>query len=592
MISLPGVKRKKQCGVTKTAMKASYSIIMLDVSNFSFADQITAATLQGLVNREQPALFLDYGIYDDPNARRTNEDTMPEDIWRSKFRQYLGNQDRFNLDGYRQFYSIDTQESDNLNEVVRSFLPIIKGVVVWDPTIEDSINIAVMYASLEDLLPIPPDRIDWAAQLDLPVVHDLRNRWQDRVSLYQWALEHLQPRCSSEKLASIEPGWYRPEFLDYAVKEKMFVYSLSAKGSGKTFERGWNLLMLILGGPAWLRNLIYNASLFHRLKHMAQKWMSSDPEVSLGNAIQKKYAHKQDSTIFGWHTCRDDEFAFLQQLSANGLRLVPSFLSSNFSFHSGLPAVVPLKQEHVHETDVILEQDKVYLTFTYSDGDQLMLMNTAQIGGWRRPERGKVPFNWEMQPLLVTYAPALLGLYYSTVTPADCLIAGPSGAGYIIPPLHDNLPDYLEQSAEICRQADITVITSYYPDPPKKVIKQHFQAPDNILGFISGYFYNVAKPIVEDKGSIFICNEWPQLSQIFHSSDEVMAGVREIIEAPGPKPRFVGVHLFAYRTTVTDVYNFVQTLDANKVKVVRADEFVIAAKKYFGKSQSNNATPK
>ena len=231
---------------------------------------------------------------------------------------------------------------------------------------------------------------------------------------------------------------------------------------------------------------------------MAQKWMSSDPEVSLGNAIQKKYAYHQDSTIFGWHTCRDDEFAFLQQLSANGLRLVPSFLSSNFSFHSGLPAVVPLKQEHVHEADVTLEKDKVYLTFTYSDGDQLMLMNTAQIGGWRRPERGKVAFNWEMQPLLVTYAPALLGLYYSTVTPADCLIAGPSGAGYIIPPLHDNLPNYLEQSAEICRQADITVITSYYPDPPKKVIKQHLHAPDNSLGFISGHFYNVAKPIIAD----------------------------------------------------------------------------------------------
>ena len=123
---------------------------------------------------------------------------MPEDIWQAKYRQYLGNQDRHNLEGYKQFYTIDTQESDSLNEVVKHFLSIVKGVVVWDPTIEDSINIAIMYASLEDLLPISPDRIDWAAQLDLSVVHDLRDRWQDRVSLYQWALEHLQPRCSSK----------------------------------------------------------------------------------------------------------------------------------------------------------------------------------------------------------------------------------------------------------------------------------------------------------------------------------------------------------------------------------------------------------
>lgn len=562
-------------------MEQVYSVSVLDVSSFSFEDRITAAALQGLANREKPSLFLDHGIYDDPAARRTNEDTMPEDIWQAKFRPYLGNQDRHNLEGYKKIYPIAEQPLDSLEEAVTLFLPSLRGAVVWDPHVEDSINVAIMYAGLEGLLPVAPERVEWAASLNLPLVHDLRQRWTDRVSLYRWALANLFPRCTSGGLASIEPGWRRPEFIDYAVKEKLFTYSLSAAGQGKRFQRGSKLMAVILGGPDWLRNLLYNTGAFRWLKKKAFQWMASEPEFALADKIQKKVAAVPGSTIFGWHSCRDDEFAFLQQLSANGLRLVPAHLASNFSFHSALPAVVPLRQEHIEEKDVVLEKDKIYLTFTYSDGDQLMLMNTGQLGGWRRPERGRVPFNWEMQPLLVEFAPALLGLYYSTVTPQDCLIAGPSGAGYVIPPLHDDLPDYLERSAEICRRADIRVITSYYPDPPARVIRQHLEAPEQISGFISGYFYLKNKPMYAGNGKAVVCNAWPHLSQIFHTSDEVMEGVQKMIDAPGSTPRFIGVHLFAYRTTVTDVFNFVQKQDPNRVKVVRGDEFLIAAKKFL-----------
>jgi hypothetical protein len=557
------------------------TVIVLDVSQLSYAGRVTAACLQGLVNRERPALFLEYGIYDDPAARKTNEDIMPDDVWYGKFREYLGNQDRHNLDAYKKIYPIQEQIATSLVEIVEHFRSALHGAVIWDPAIEDSLNIAVMLSALEGLLPIPPEEIGWAEQLELSIVHDLRGKWTDRVALYSWAFENLFPRCAAGKIACLEPGWHRPEFLDYVAKQKIFTYSLSSKGSGSVFERGWKLILLLLGGPLWLRNLICDLNLFRQLKRLALRWMASDPEVGLEAKIQHKVASLPGCTIFGWHTCRDDEFAFMQLLSANGLRLVPSHLASNFSFHSALPAAAPLKQSHIREEEVSLEADKIYLTFTYSDGDQLMLMNTAQVGGWRRPERGKVPFNWEMQPLLAELAPALLGLFYATLTPNDCLVAGPSGAGYVIPPLHDDLPGYLAESARVCRLADVNVITSYYPDPPRKAIQQHLQAPENILGYLSGYFYITSKPVRTGNGKVFLCNSWPHLSQIQFSSGEVLAGVKKLIDAPGNKPRFIGVHLFAYRTTIKDVYHFVQTLDPQKVKVVRADEFLIAAKKHY-----------
>ncbi|HOQ99117.1 MAG TPA: GxGYxYP family putative glycoside hydrolase [Anaerolineae bacterium] len=567
------------------AMTGTYPIIVLAVGEMRYDDQVTAASLQGLANRTQPAMFLDYGIYDDPASRKTNEDFISEELWREKFRDALGQQDQHNLDAYAKIYPLQPQRVDSLAEAIAHFLPIIKGFVVWDPEQPDSINVAIMICSLESLLPISPDHVDWAERFGLPIQQDLRGRWQDRIALYSWALENLFSRCTPGKVASIEPGWHRPEFIDYVVKERIFTCGLSSKGSGQAFNSGWKLLLLCLGGPSWLRNIIYGTGLFRRLKQLAVERMSADPEVGLTIAIQKRVAQQPGAVIFGWHTNRDDEFSFMVLLSANGLRLAPAHLAANFSFHSALPASVPLKQFHIHESAVVLEPEKTYLTFTYSDGDQLMLMNTAQVGGWRRPERGLVPFNWEMQPLLAELAPALLGLYYSSLTPNDCLVAGPSGAGYIIPPLHDDLPDYLLRSAQACAKADINVITSYYPDPPDKVIRQHLQAPSNILGFLSGYFFVKARPVRCGYGKVFLCNAWPHLSQVRDTSEEVLAGVKALLDAPSQTPRFIGVHLFAYRTTIADVYNFVQTLDPARVKVVRADEFLLLAKQHYGGRQ-------
>jgi hypothetical protein len=282
-------------------------------------------------------------------------------------------------------------------------------------------------------------------------------------------------------------------------------------------------------------------------------------------------------TIFGWHTRRDDEFSFMLHLSANGLRLVPSHLASNFSFHSTLPARVTFKQDHASSVQL---EDKIYLTFTLSDGDQLVLMSTAELGNWRRAERGAVPFNWEVQPLLVDIAPALLGQFYDLLTPQDYLIAGPSGAGYIVPPLMPRLRHYLEKSAAICGRADIRVITSYIGDPAKRVVRLHCTAPGDFIGFLAGYVHFGRTPASVYRGRPFVSNRVPHLDHVADSSDDTLEAVRRLIDEPGPLPRFIGVHLFAYRTTITDVHAFVRTLGPD-VKVVRADEFLLAAMKHL-----------
>lgn len=545
------------------------SVVVLNVSGLSYAQQLCAAALQGLVNRDGPVLFLDYGIYDDPAARRTNEVFLDDDIWFGKFRDLLGNQDQRNLEYYQQAHGVQVHSCSSLEEVVTKFQGRLKGCAVWDAALPDTVNIALMLAAREDLLVVEGSQEDWAHGLGLETRHDLRGKWQNRIELYEWAFENLFPTCKAGQVACVEPGWQRPEFVDYLVQQKIFTYSLSSKSSGA----GDRLLLLLAFGPPWLRELIFALRLDAPIRRLGLKLMErKSAEVRLSSRILRAVRAAPYPTIFGWHTTRDDELALMLHISANGLRLVPAHLAGNISFHSQVP---PLGMPALRSTPALkLDPQGTYITFTLSDGDQLMMMNSGELGNWYSPLRGSLPFNWETQPLLVELAPALFEKYARSASPKDCLIAGPSGAGYIIPPLAPDLPAYLKETSRICRQAGIRVATFYVPDPPQRVFRQLKRHAGGLVGFLAGYAVLSRTPQVYMDSQVFVANRWPPLNRLWDSAADLLAGVENLVLAPGPRPRFIGVHLFAYRTTLADVANWAANLKDEHVHIVRGDDFL------------------
>ncbi len=561
----------------------SFSVDVIDVSTADYAERLTATSLQGIVNRESPTVYLNYGIYDDPSTRVTNEVFLDDEIWFEKYRDAIGNQDMHNLEYYETRYDLSINREVELLPTILKHLGKFDGIVVWDPEFPDTINIALMMSGVYNLLIVSPDRLEEIMKkTGLDLVEDLRDRWKNRIDLYNWALDYLFPKCQPGVVACLEPEWSRPEFTDYIVKNRVFVYSLATLAKGPIFSLGQKLLMLLVGGPYHLREFLFTLGLNHPIKKFGLFLMGTgSKETQLATRLLRAVKSASYPTIFGWHTSRDDEFSFMLHLSANNLRLVPSHLATNFSFHSQLPSSGEFSQNHLSPESIALEEDKTYLTFTLSDGDQLVLMDTAELGNWRRPERGKIPFNWETQPLLAELAPALLEYYYRTKSPNDCLIAGPSGAGYIVPPLLSNLEDYLVQTAKTCGQADVRVITAYIGDPTQGVIDKYCQSPGNFFGCLGGYVHFGRTPMSASNGRAFVANAWPHLDHVRDSAEDTLSGVKAILDQPGPTPRFIGVHLFAYNTTITDVFNFVQSLDPARVKVVRGDEFLLAAGQYL-----------
>ena len=548
-------------------------IDVLDVSQCTYAERVCAAALQGLVNRDGPCLFLDYGIYDEHSARRTNEDFMDDEIWYGKYRELLGPQDKRNLANYQSEHGVDPQPLANLDAAVEKFRGRLHGIVVWDAAMLDTVNIALMLAAREDLLVVEAADLPRVLAHDLEVVHDLRGRWTDRVSLYEWAFKELFPGCEEGRIACIEPDWQRPEFIDYVVQHKIFTYSLSSKQEGL----GGTLLLLLSFGPAWLRELIFALRLDGPIRRLAVNWLGRhSPEIALNNRIQKAVRSDTYPTIFGWHTRRDDEMTFMLLLSANGLRLVPSHLAANFSFHS---QVKPLGlSPRAARPAPTLDPEGTYLTFTLSDGDQLMMMSTAELGSWYNPRRGEVPFNWECQPLLMEIAPALLEKFLNGAMANDCLVAGPSGAGYIVPPLAPDLTGYMRETLRLCGQAGINVVTTYVPDPPKPVQHKLAHPAQGKINFMAGYAILGRAPLNRVENTMIVANQMPTLEQIWYPADKLLDCVRDLIAKPAPGPRFIGVHLFAYRTAYEDIVHFAETLNDPHVHIVRADDFLELAR--------------
>jgi len=565
----------------------------LDVSELSFSGRVCAAALQGLVNRKGATLYLDYGFYDDPSARRTNEEFIDDENWFGKYRAFLGNQDEHNIEYYRKRHGFDIEELSSLSEALNKFRNDYDGLVIWDESLLDTVNAAVMLAGLENLIPVTMNLIEELALQDLPIRHDLRNRWTDRLQIYTWAMDNLFEQCKPGVVACIEPGWQRPEFLDYLVEERIFVYSLSSRHEGL----GNKLLMLLTFGPPALREPIFALRLDAPIRKFALHWMGKrSQEVKISNRIQRKVRSETYPTIFGWHTKRDDELSFMSQLSANGLRLVPAHLAGNFSFHSRVEPLnekaikasfkgKSLKAESSEEGSLraskttirpspSLDKKAIYLTFTLSDGDQLMMMHTGELGNWYSSARGKVAFNWEVQPLLSEIAPALLERYLGQASEEDCIIAGPSGAGYVIPPLVPDLPAYIKETARICNDIGIRVVTSYIADPCRRVLRHLQRHSGDLLGYLAGYAVVTRTLRVCHRDFIFFSNQIPKVEEIALPAEQLLGKVRMMITATSERPAFIAIHLFAYRTTIADVAEFAQKIADPNVHIVRADEFL------------------
>ena len=146
-----------------------------DVSKLSGGDQTLLTTLQGVVNRTQPELYFlyDTGTMSTPDAKWLADMHLPTKLYANPL------------------------------DLVAKYRSRIRGAIVHDPDVPDSLNVATTLAGLENAVVADADQ---AKAHGLRIVKDLRGMFDaDRVKTYRWQLDNLFPRVTHQLLAGLPP---------------------------------------------------------------------------------------------------------------------------------------------------------------------------------------------------------------------------------------------------------------------------------------------------------------------------------------------------------------------------------------------------
>ena len=103
--------------------------------------------------------------------------------------------------------------------------------------------------------------------------------------------------------------------------------------------------------------------------------------------------------------------------------------ATNLTVHGGMARKIAIKD--VPPKPPL--ENKIYVAFILSDGDNLQYVEHLMRKLWNDPARGQVPIGWTVSPAMVDAMPGALNFYYESGTRNDNLISGPSGYGYAYP---------------------------------------------------------------------------------------------------------------------------------------------------------------
>lgn len=471
-------------------LKRARHLDVIDGTKLPPDQQVMFSTLEGLINRREPRTFM---LQTAGEGKTTWLETL-------------------NVP--------HTTVADPFQLVAR-YGAEIHGMVVTDPNVQATINVATTIAALDGAIVVSPHLADQLASKEhLPIRDDLRGRFSDDLAAYTWAVDKLWPRTTHRVLAALGPG-QRADQRDYAMAIRALAVWLSIAKPG---ERA--LLERILHDMP--PNSIYAG------------WFSRDPG-----------ANETLSTTF---------------YSQHGVSVVPTALFSNFSVFAGLPADLSAPQPAAPEVTLA---NKVYVTFTMSDGGNFGLLEHRMRMLWADPARGRVPINWTMHPLVADLAPRIFDYYRHTATPNDYFIACTTGAGYMYPSYWpaDALRPYTEQTGRYMRETGLTVLDLQNRGaalPPEAATR--FVQDANPLGI--DLLARNAPPVTVVDGST------PEVHGYFVSRPEQLAGMLERATAgwDGRSPRFVSMFLVAWNITPTDIASFASSL-GSQYEPLRADAF-------------------
>lgn len=286
----------------------------------------------------------------------------------------------------------------------------LEGLIVYDPAQTHTINLATMLAKDRKALIVSPALLSRlrSAPYNLPVLLDLRGLYTSKLQVYQALYNTYWPTLDHRLLIGLNPDAQKAALREYA----------TALGAA----------------VVWL-----------------------DPAVPAESSLLNSFLSSMPagSNYMGWWP---EEGAGVERGSTYGISTIASDWCSNLTVHSGMPRTVNLAPMPPKPT----LQNKIYVAFILSDGDNLQYVEHLMRKLWNNPDRGSVPIGWTLSPAMLDAMPGALNFYWQTSTVNDNLISGPSGYGYIYPnswPNQSLLDQFVAKTETYNRRAGFRVVT-------------------------------------------------------------------------------------------------------------------------------------
>ena len=459
-------------------------IVFLDLSRYSNASvsdlktatevwdvMHVAATLQGIVNREEPHLFIKYV---------TDGDIDVDQYWWDKFitgGRWLGDKSPLVI-----FDPVDA---------VTLFKDKVNGLVVYDPDMAATSNLASTIAGVEDLVAVRYDTAPGSLYSRLLksgqetkvslLKEDGSSMFSSKTEAYQWAVDNYLKtgKCSAETAAYYIDQYWRTcagnnvtnhHLLlnhDYFVSRKAFFFDLSPwndeaatdtpdEAAGADYE----MLKQIL-------------SELYRLN-------GGDIFCHIGGFPSWPFKYT-DFYGGGKHGPVETEWKFVQIISDYNAFLDADGASygalANASFWQHYPLKEKYPQKWVSKDDLKakgyltadgkVDRSKKYCMIYVGDYDGAAWVYQSTPSIWDDPARGDLPLTWAISPVMERRVPMAMDYLRESATENDYFIASDNGAGYLCPEsleeprLISGLPSGLEAWKRHCARYyerwDITV---------------------------------------------------------------------------------------------------------------------------------------
>jgi len=431
------------------------------------------SVLQGLVNRDMPMLYL-------------RAIQPADDFW---------------WDWMRENWLKDREVTDlaTIDELLDQFQSFHNGVIIYDPKVSATSNVASTIAGVENLLPVRYDTdqeslfmklvgsgrlkaVRWLLKEDGTSIFTTESTGSAKANAYLWAKQNYLDTglCNPCKLAYyLDSYWLKVPNIagtqnhtltnhDYFVSNHAFFFDLGPWDDESPIDEP--------DQPEGTDAKVLRAILLSAYNQTNEKIM-----VHVGGFVPWAYKYTNHGIAGGKHDPVPSEWHYAMTLSAYNAYMDADALGlgamANASFYQHYPLEKYYPQnpkptlESLREKGLIDTDGKVikkrFVTLYIGDYDSSAWLYSWIPNIWNDPKRGEMPIGWAFNPNLADRSSVAMIYTRQTRTSNDFFIAGDSGAGYINPgmlqeprPISE-LPSGLETWKKHCqkyyKQWDISI---------------------------------------------------------------------------------------------------------------------------------------